>query len=87
MRWRQAENRVALGNCGERFFSGTAQAVLVAPGGEGKPCGRAHRRVGVAVGEIQTLAREAVEVGRDAAGKVRVGRCYARAAAAEVGVA
>jgi hypothetical protein len=78
VRRRQAELGVAARAAGERLVGGAAQAMLPAPGGEREARRRAHRGIGVAVGEAHALPRHAVEHRR----AVRPS-----AIAAEVGVA
>ena len=76
---RQPEHRALTRRAaGDRLVGAAAQPVLPAASGEREARRRAHRRVGVAVGEAQARGRQPIHVGR-------AGR--ASAVAAEIGVA
>jgi len=80
---RQAQHLVAV-DAGDRLLGRAAQAVLPAARGQGKACGRAHGRVGIAAREAHALRGHGVQARRDIGGAaVRI----ARARAAEVGIA
>ncbi len=64
VRWRQAENGIAPMAAGNGLVIAAAQTVLKASGHQREACRRAHRRVGVAVGEAQPVGGQAVERGR-----------------------
>ena len=46
----------------QRFFQATRQAVLVAPGDQGKAGGRTHGRVGIRLGKAHALGGKAIQV-------------------------
>jgi hypothetical protein len=60
---RQAQHRVAAVTARDRLVVAAAQPVLEAPGHQREARGRAHRRVGVPVGEAQAVGGQAVELG------------------------
>ena len=59
---RQAQHRVAAVTARDRLVVAAAQPVLEAPGHQREARGRAHRRVGVPVGEAQAVGGQAVEL-------------------------
>src|SRR5690348_15452540 len=76
-RRRQAELGIAARARAERLFGAAAKAILVAAGHQREPRGRAHRRIGVAIGEAQALPGDAIERRRHG---------IARAIATQIGV-
>ncbi len=64
---RQAQAVVAAGGGADGFLGRAAQAVLVARRHEREARGRAHGRVGVALGELQSAGGQAVQHGRNGA--------------------
>src|SRR6185312_1413719 len=64
---RQAQRGTAAALAVDRLLCRAAQTVLVARRHQREACRRAHRRVGVALRELEALCGEAVEHGRDGA--------------------